>query len=142
MQLHTGQSDLVRAYLAERDVPCPRCGANLRGVTGDRCPTCGYDLHLVLAGAPRQSWPFYAGLFGLAVATTALTALLLSALFHENWGQRSIVGVVGLSILWLQIREWIQRGEDFETLPRFRQYERISLCWLWAALAVFLMLIL
>ncbi|MEM8758677.1 MAG: hypothetical protein AAGF47_12970 [Planctomycetota bacterium] len=31
----------LRAYLAERDVPCPGCGYNLRGVRETVCPECG-----------------------------------------------------------------------------------------------------
>lgn len=38
----------VRAYLAERDVMCGRCGYNLRGANGAACPECG--LELTLAG--------------------------------------------------------------------------------------------
>ncbi len=37
----TDDADLVRHYLAGRDLPCPRCGYNLRGLGGDGCPECG-----------------------------------------------------------------------------------------------------
>lgn len=42
------QSDaaLLAAFLADRDLPCPRCGYNLRGLTGGRCPECGDPLRL------------------------------------------------------------------------------------------------
>src|SRR5438132_695036 len=33
--------ELLRAYLAERDVPCESCGYNLRNALGVRCPECG-----------------------------------------------------------------------------------------------------
>lgn len=33
--------DLLRSYLADRDVPCPRCRYNLRGVQEPTCPECG-----------------------------------------------------------------------------------------------------
>lgn len=33
-------ADLVRAFLATRDVACPGCGYNLRGLAGTRCPEC------------------------------------------------------------------------------------------------------
>jgi predicted RNA-binding Zn-ribbon protein involved in translation (DUF1610 family) len=33
--------DLLRAYLADRDVPCHACGYNLRNATDFYCPECG-----------------------------------------------------------------------------------------------------
>lgn len=37
---------MLNAYLADRDEPCPRCGYNLRNLTGDTCPECGDALRL------------------------------------------------------------------------------------------------
>lgn len=37
---------LLEQYLAERDVTCPLCGYNLRGLRGGRCPECGQELAL------------------------------------------------------------------------------------------------
>lgn len=39
---------LLRAFLADRDVPCPRCGYNLRTLAGDRCTECGTALMLTV----------------------------------------------------------------------------------------------
>jgi hypothetical protein len=39
-------SSQVRAFLAERDTPCPACGYNLRGLAGTKCPECGRMLLL------------------------------------------------------------------------------------------------
>ncbi len=36
----------LAAYLAEHDEPCPRCGYNLRMLTGTCCPECGSALRL------------------------------------------------------------------------------------------------
>jgi hypothetical protein len=38
-------AELVR-FLAARDVACPLCGYNLRGLTTPRCPECGRELRL------------------------------------------------------------------------------------------------
>lgn len=35
-------------FLADRDVPCPRCRYNLRGVASEACPECGWALILML----------------------------------------------------------------------------------------------
>ncbi|MEO1716445.1 MAG: hypothetical protein AAFR76_04975 [Planctomycetota bacterium] len=37
-------ADQIKAYLADRDVPCPRCGYNLRGVADPTCPECAGEI--------------------------------------------------------------------------------------------------
>ena len=39
---------LLLAFLAERDVPCPLCGYNLRNLTRPQCPECRKDLALTV----------------------------------------------------------------------------------------------
>ncbi len=36
----------LKAYLADRDVPCPGCGYNLRDSTAADCPECGEQLYI------------------------------------------------------------------------------------------------
>jgi hypothetical protein len=36
--------ELVKTYGVDRDLPCPRCRYNLRGLAGDRCPECGANV--------------------------------------------------------------------------------------------------
>ncbi|MEL6499418.1 MAG: hypothetical protein AAGJ54_10910 [Planctomycetota bacterium] len=43
-------TEQLRAYLADCDVPCPGCGYNLRGVTEPVCPECEFGLTLELHG--------------------------------------------------------------------------------------------
>ncbi len=42
-------SEGLRVFLAERDVACPNCGYNLRGLKGDTCPECSQRLVLSVA---------------------------------------------------------------------------------------------
>jgi hypothetical protein len=44
---------------AERDVHCPRCGYNLRGLTEPRCPECGFefDFAQLRTGLLRENVP-------------------------------------------------------------------------------------
>ena len=43
-----GFDPTLRDFLNRSDVACPRCRYNLRGVTGDSCPECGWGLKLEL----------------------------------------------------------------------------------------------
>lgn len=47
--------DALEVYLAGRDIPCPHCHYNLRGVTAPACPECGRAIELQLAGV-RRYW--------------------------------------------------------------------------------------
>lgn len=40
------ERDLLLTFIAERDVPCPACGYNLRQLTQPACPECGLTLKL------------------------------------------------------------------------------------------------
>jgi hypothetical protein len=74
--------DHFRAFVAERDVPCPSCGYSLRGLLEPRCPECGEGLRLgVQMEEPRLGRllavliPLIAGLgFGGIVTMWGLTA--------------------------------------------------------------------
>lgn len=50
-----GPADALLVFLASRDVPCPHCHYNLRGVSTSACPECGRAIELQLAGV-RRSW--------------------------------------------------------------------------------------
>lgn len=56
----------LAAYLAERDEPCPACGYNLRGLTGEACPECGESLRLRVGILEPRLGLFVTGLVGLA----------------------------------------------------------------------------
>ena len=45
----TDENTMLLAYLRDRDVTCPLCKYNLRGLTTPRCPECGRDLELTVA---------------------------------------------------------------------------------------------
>src|SRR5687767_1558739 len=67
---------LLTQFLADRDLPCPGCGYNLRNLTSPRCPECNQSLELaVRLTEPKQGW-LIAGLVGLS-AGAGLTGLLL-----------------------------------------------------------------
>lgn len=71
-----GSGEALRSFLRARDVPCPACGYNLRGLPGDRCPECNelLDLRVGLVH-PKLAW-FITALVGLA-AGAGFSGLLL-----------------------------------------------------------------
>lgn len=68
--------EMLRHFVAGRDVPCPGCGYNVRDLQHELCPECGQRLVLsVRLGEPRQAG-LIAGLVGLS-AGAGLGGLLL-----------------------------------------------------------------
>src|ERR1043165_104303 len=65
-------SDALRTFLAERDVPCPKCGYNLRGLSGPTCPECNTLLALDdLENPANNPWSSVPGVAFLAVVAFA-----------------------------------------------------------------------
>jgi hypothetical protein len=87
----SSDSDLLRAYLADRDVPCPVCGYNLRGLNSTDCPECGatLDWRALSSGLKRGTW--VAALIGVGVPLglmlTVSVAGIMANLSVPPWGQ-------------------------------------------------------
>jgi hypothetical protein len=66
---------LLLEWVHDRDVACPLCNYNLRGLTVPRCPECGNLLRLsvALAGADVKAW--------LAMATVVCGSAGMGVLF-------------------------------------------------------------
>lgn len=61
------ETELLRALLAARDMPCPVCAYNLRRITSANCPECGAQLDLRVASTDLKIGPWLVALFGLAL---------------------------------------------------------------------------
>jgi hypothetical protein len=81
----------LRAFLAERDVACPGCGYNLRGIAGSGCPECGWLITLSELRAAAAA--FGSGLVVMRVVP--VVALLFV-----------VPGVLGCFVLW----RWLDAG--------------------------------
>jgi hypothetical protein len=81
---------LLNAFLAERDVPCPRCGYNLRSLVGRRCPECGDELTLRIGLVEPRAGAYMTALaascFGVGGAGL-FCALALSAAPASFWDE-------------------------------------------------------
>lgn len=73
-------SDILKEYLAARDVACPGCGYNLRGLTTGRCPECAEHLELRVASHDPRPGAFIAGIVALASGAGFSGLLLVYAL--------------------------------------------------------------
>lgn len=60
---------LLRAFVADRSVPCPGCSYDLRALTTTTCPECNQELVLRVGLAEPRLGAFLAALIGLATGT-------------------------------------------------------------------------
>lgn len=70
--------EMRRVYLTVTDVPCPTCGYNLRGSSGDKCPECAVPIELSIR-RPQQPRPW---------DTVAVIAIVLTTIYfaiHGGW---------------------------------------------------------
>lgn len=59
-------ADVLVEYLRDRDIPCPACSYNLRGVSGGVCPECGLAVTIRVAEHAPHGAYWYAALSALA----------------------------------------------------------------------------
>lgn len=59
--------EFLRTFLAERDMPCPLCGYNLRALQAGQCPECGSEVEVTVGLMEPRMGAFVAGGVGLAI---------------------------------------------------------------------------
>jgi hypothetical protein len=114
---------LLGEFLAECDEPCPACGYNLRGLTGEACPECGEVLRLRVGMVEPRLGLFVAGLIGLAAGAGfngVMTAFGAISMLLEPGYVTARDGVVlgllgcafalgvGAMIAWVRFRAWVR----------------------------------
>ena len=100
-------TELLERYLADCDVPCPRCGYNLRSLVGRRCPECGDELTL-LVGLVEPRMAAYLTSLGASCAVVGESALFcligLTAAPADWWatfGARMLIVLLVVSLAML-----------------------------------------
>lgn len=73
--------ELLTAFLAGRDEPCPVCGYCLRDLAAARCPECGATLELHLSSPQLRAgpWLFAIVSYALALGFDGVVAILMIA---------------------------------------------------------------
>jgi hypothetical protein len=111
-------------YLRSRDVPCPLCHYNLRGLSATRCPECGRELRLgVWLAEPRQAAWVVALVPVLLGAGIGLLVLLATLLHGWSTAEGAVVSatyiyflacIPAALLLIMRRRRFLQLGEAFQ----------------------------
>jgi hypothetical protein len=111
---------MLVAYLADRDVQCPVCKYNLRGLTHPQCPECGSGLRLTVGSVDGYlaAWTTMiaplcaAGSIGFFAVYLSLTEGWPSFRFARWWETASFFAVIAstpASIIAILLRRKFQR---------------------------------
>lgn len=68
--------DPLATYLANRDVPCPSCGYNVRNLATSNCPECGLPLSVRLDIADPRTGQYLACVLALGGAAAVMMTIL------------------------------------------------------------------
>lgn len=128
---------LLEQYLDQRDVCCPGCSYNLRGLKSDRCPECGDRLELSLRLLEPRQGALIAGLVGLS-AGAGLGGLLLiygvivSLLvrpYGSGWTDFFVINGLGFVVHLAALLMWVRNWHPIRRLAPWRRRWLVSACW-------------
>lgn len=85
----TDEAEILRLYLTGRDVPCPRCGYNLRDGVAGVCPECGAGIKLHVHPVIKLPLAHGVGVFGLS---TGAVLGVVTAILGFSYGPIPLVG--------------------------------------------------
>ena len=131
-------SELLAAFLADRDVQCPRCGYNLRGITSGRCPECGDPLELRVGLVWPKQKAMLTGLIGLALGCGLNGLLLIYGLlialvyqrFYSDLDDFFIYNTVALLVEGLAMGLWLARWRQVHRCSALSRWTLATGCWL------------
>ncbi len=108
--------EFLNQFLAERDLPCPLCAYNLRGLTSGACPECGSEVELSVGLSEPRMGAFVTGAVGLASGlgfnTFILGWFLWMSAMRATYGPRLADGwplFVGLAVTGYAMFLWLRR---------------------------------
>lgn len=113
-----GQQDLLLAFLAEHDAPCPACGYNLRQLSRPVCPECGLSLKLSVGSDEpfKRAWAIaltlnamIAGVGALCIVMTIFAGAPGFYDAREGLIYFGVIAAVPMPILLFVARQWFCR---------------------------------
>lgn len=131
-------AEMLKTFLAERDLPCPSCTYNLRGLRNNVCPECHQSLEVTVALTEPKLALFLTAVVGLAMGV-GFSALLffyaivismrkgLTDIPREFWVITGVGLVVTAPLLLLMLRK-------HKAIRRWRIAARV-----WLAIAAWLL---
>ncbi|MHC5023597.1 MAG: hypothetical protein ACYTGG_06755 [Planctomycetota bacterium] len=134
-------TDVLRAWLAGRDLPCPVCRYNLRDCAGESCPECGARLDLRVGSIDLKLGPWLLGVFALAIPLgfTGILAVV-AAVGSQRAFTWSAMDWVALGVLWMLTLVyaaglWLLCRRRAKALKRTRRAQWVRACLLVALMA-------
>ncbi len=126
---------LVRE-IAERNIPCPGCGYNLRGLPSPVCPECGRRLRPAdLRARPRQDTLFVLGTLGLVLALVLASLVgLVVLVMGVAMGPARVPGLALLvyapfvAAFFMLMRAWYRHEARFNLRPLDERISMTLLC--------------
>ncbi|MCZ6735300.1 MAG: hypothetical protein O7C65_05870 [Planctomycetota bacterium] len=94
------QEEVLRVFLTDRDVPCPVCRYNLRGLGSTTCPECGVRLDLRVGSIDLKLGPWLLCVLAVAIPMgfTGILAIIASIGAQRSafWGLEDWIALGGL----------------------------------------------
>ncbi len=125
------QSDearLLQEFLSNRDLPCPVCGYNMRGLESNKCPECGATLDLRVGSTDLKLGLWITSVLGVALPMgfAAVTAFIFFWLgldygFESDLANILILFVFAAALYAIVLGLLIRKRRGFWQLSRYEQ---------------------
>ena len=95
------EAELLKALLAERDIPCPVCGYNLRAIASTNCPECGAKLDLRVGSTDLKLglWLVSVLAVALPLGACAIWVIMICAVMtiEGMWASDAVIATITLA---------------------------------------------
>jgi hypothetical protein len=128
---------LLEQFLSERDLVCPGCSYNLRGLKSDRCPECGDELELSLKLVEPRQAPLIAGLVGLSAGAGLGGLLVIYAIIitivmgrgRQLLGEFLVTNLIGFAAHAVVILLWVRYWHRIRRMGPAKRWLLVAFCW-------------